>query len=373
MTARVFDVPFCHFPAELYRHHIRCRVVAYPNREVIEMVMTMTERAINALTKMSSYLAFEDLQGDGGHCSRLYHYICTETPFSLFSAWNSELPREQNNRRTAELLLELSKKRMRMIALLAHTAEEFTLDNPELALFVACGSNDSDQYKNLALALGHKFQQQRVCAYKHRHLRIYDLSGSEKRVFNIQHIQPGGIKGILTAITGREYTSVQSGFLNANPISLAGPVYGSVGLFSDVPLGLRRFPENAKVRYRAFETPAQADFRNQKDIQGDASAWALNILKLRERGSIAKADKEYAKLSAFCAQYRMNPAVLLKAAAHLQAGVLAANLHNAKESGRPERESRCLQKLENFCLRYQLDPIKIIAHWNEEFVKRWKT
>jgi hypothetical protein len=334
------------------------------------MVMSMTERAVSALTKMSSYLGFEQLHDDAGHCSRVYHYVCTETPFALFSAWNTDLQVEENNKRTAELLLELSKSKLRCISLLAHTAQDFASDRPELALFVACGSDDIDQYKNLALTLGHQFQQQRVCGYKHRHLRIYDLNGSEKKVFNIEHIKPGDIKRVLSAMTGRDYTHIESGFLNANPIFLAGPIYGSVGLFSDVPLGLRRFPEDAKVKYRAFETPSQAELRIQTDIQGDARTWALSVLKQREKGNILKYEKEFAKFSTFCEKHNLNASVLLKAAAKLQAGVLTANLHHAKNSGKPEREARCLQKLQDFCLRNGLDPEVIIRNWEEEHQKR---
>jgi hypothetical protein len=221
-----------------------------------EKVMTMKRRAIEALTRMSSYLTFEKLDPNCDS-SRLLRHLRLQAPFALFTAWRSHFEREENVRRSGELLLELRDSAMRAVALLAHTSVELSEDEPEFAFFAIGAASVGDTCRSLALRLGQEYEQQRVSAYFNEKLRILTVSGEEVIALASKEITPSQVKKVLGIMTGREFCSLDTGFLNADPASLASPVFHSVGLVSDVSLGTRRSTENVEISYRAFETPSK--------------------------------------------------------------------------------------------------------------------
>jgi len=225
---------------------------------------TSIERALRCLNDWTSFVCFEKLEGTSTHLSRVFHYIWSATPFALVSAWRPDQSIDENNLSTARLLLDLRDNEIESIQLLGHYDDNEAAEHTtERAFFITYYGSDAERYKRLMLLLCQKYGQDAVAVYHHRQIRVLDSTGKVQKMFNMSTMEPTHLKRIWSAMSGRNFTWLESGFLSANPIFLCGPEYARVGLLSDIPIGSaqRRFHMAAGLtRYRPLRNNKDADY-----------------------------------------------------------------------------------------------------------------
>ena len=244
-----------------------------PVEELTEQELASALRqATGCLNEISSFLSFEKLQGSASHLSRVFHAIAYGSPFALISAWRPELSLEENNARTARLLLDLPRDQCRAIQLLGtkEVSDCGEKDLLERAFFILYEGVFADEFKKLMLSLCNKYDQHAVALDERNDIRVFDASGRVEKMFTRSNIEPHHLKRIWTAISGgRRFTSIESGFLDGSPLFLCGPQYDSLGLRSDIPPGAfskvwQR--DRNLIRVRPFRDPTDAERARLADI-----------------------------------------------------------------------------------------------------------
>ena len=195
------------------------------------------DNALNCLNNLSSFLAFEKLDGNSSHFSCIFHYVCTQKIFGIISAWQNKQSVAENNESTAHLLLDLHSNGLKAIQLLGHCDEDAEAE-PARAFFITYNSEDAQKYKTLLLSHCRKYNQPAVAIYESNQIRVLNETGGVEKIFTRSTMEPVHIKNVWGAMAKRKFSWLESGYLSADPISLCGPLYDSVGLRSDIPINL---------------------------------------------------------------------------------------------------------------------------------------
>jgi hypothetical protein len=313
------------------------------------------ERATNCLSNMSSFLAFEFLEGSDSHLSRVYNAICTNNAFALISVWNPDQSFQENTENTARLLLDIDQCKVKPIQLLGHLDQHESMDfdylPPERAFFITGALNEE-----WLLPLCRKYRQDRIALTVGNQVKVLDGSGAVFKTFTRDLIEPHHLKRIWSAISGRNYLWLESGFLDADPFSLSAPLYGSVGLTSDIAHNLRHRGQSIGklIRKKPFRSKEEIERARLSEIQMSASILATDLIKARDAGKSLREAKFQQQLAAFCTIHNLDFDQIVFEKLRSTAEILAINLIRARESGLATRAERCNVKLNDFCQRHQL-------------------
>ena len=117
---------------------------ARTNIEQSNKVFGPIDRALACLNGMSSFLAFEKLEGLSSHQSHIFHDLAIHRAFGLVSAWKPELSASENDENTARLLVDLNANGLKSIQLLDHLNEQPDVA-PARAFFFYYGYDDSEK------------------------------------------------------------------------------------------------------------------------------------------------------------------------------------------------------------------------------------
>jgi hypothetical protein len=206
------------------------------------------DRALWCLNGLSSFVAFEKLEGLGSHQSHIFHELAVQRVFGLISAWKPELSATQNDKNTARLLIDLKANGLRSVQLLGHLNEEPDAV-PARAFYFNYGHPDLERYKTLLLSLCKKYDQPGIAAYESSQIRIFDATGRVEKVFNLSTVKPNHLRKVWGDMVKQKFVWLESGYLGGAPLQICGPVYSGAGLISDLPI---RCPEQVRtvIRYR---------------------------------------------------------------------------------------------------------------------------
>jgi len=216
------------------------------------------DRALRCLNDLTSFVSFEKLEGLDSHQSDIYHDLARGRIFGLVSAWHPRSSREENDKNTASLLVDLNSRGLKCVQLLGHTEDPHREDeaNPARAFYFRHGECDSKKYKSLVLSLCAKYDQPAVASYEHKEIRVFDATGKVLGCFPISTMRVKTLRKIWNCMANCSFLSLESGYLTGSPITLCGPLYDSAGLHSDV--SLRAELPSSLIRYRPL--------RDKKDI-----------------------------------------------------------------------------------------------------------
>lgn len=329
------------------------------------MATTDLEQALYCLTKVSSFVAFEQLDGISSHLSRVYHSICIGTPFALVSAWLPDKSTEENTERTGRLLLDLRDNSYRPIQLAGHLelATDESASAVERALFVTYNWTDCEKSKRLMLSLCDKYEQRAVAIYANNQIRVLDAFGDVHKTFTRALIEPRHLKRIWSAMTARNFVQVDTGYLHGSPLQFCGPIYDHVGITSDIPIS-----QLSRLSYTAGELVNRQPFRNRQEMEREqlrdtmltSEILAGSLIRSGESGNVVKEKRCYEQLVTFCTANSLNVNLLIEHAARKHAGVLAVDVLRADKKGDPARKLKCYERLIAFCAKHHLNTEQVI-------------
>jgi|AGTN01.2.fsa_nt_gi hypothetical protein len=238
-----------------------------------------TYTAVRCLTRLSSFLSFEDLGTIDSHLSRVFHHVCVQSPFAMISAWHAEQSNEENLNNSARLLLALRERGFMSIQLIGHhdkssvdeqsdeavhnarvessfnekddattyasqPQKRESSQSAERAFFIPLNCTDAQKIRHDLLSLSKEYNQPAFATTHESRLWLLDNSDNVLRMYTRALMKPQHIQRIWTAMCGRKISRVETGFLTGNPVSFCGMAFHSVGLQSDVP---------ANLTHRAFQ------------------------------------------------------------------------------------------------------------------------
>jgi hypothetical protein len=316
------------------------------------------DRALWCLNGLSSFVAFEKLEGLSSHQSYIFHQLAIHNVFGFISAWKPELSANQNDKNTASLLIDLKANGLNSVQLLGHLNQEPD-EAPARAFYFNYGYPDFERYKALLLSLCNKYDQPAIAAYESNQIRIFDAGGRVEKVFNLSTMKPTHLRKIWSDMIKQKFVWLESGYLTGAPIWACGPMYDSAGLISDLPL---RFAEQGFVtRYRPLREREEVEHSKLAKIRVDSEILAARILKARQRGDVVSEQKSYDALTHFCSLHKLDQGEVMKAAIEQKASGLVVNLLRTQRSGTPERVRVCYERLESFCIDQKLNVEEVIA------------
>jgi len=220
------------------------------------------DSAIKCLTRLSSFLSFEDLTGCDSHLSRVFHDVCVENQFALISIWHDARSFQENLQATASMLTELASREFVSILLMAHQSKcvEHSEKEPgnlhknlatsdfsckEFALFISYPKSPisferewQTKIRQQLLSIARIYGENPVAITERGKLRVLKPTGEEVKSYNPSTMKPQHLRRVLSATRSCEFDRLQSGFLTGAPVSLCGIAYQRAGLRSDIPIGL---------------------------------------------------------------------------------------------------------------------------------------
>ena len=275
----------------------------------------------------------------------------------------------ENDQNTARLLIDLKANGLRSVQLLGHLHEEPDAA-PARAFYFNYGHPDLERYKTLLLSLCKKYEQPAVAAYESDQIRIFDASEGVEKVFNLSTMKPNHLRKVWSDMVKQKFVWLESGYLDASPITLCGPMYDSQGLISDLPI---RHPElvGTVTRNRPLRKKEEIEQSKLANIQLDSEILASRILKARQSADPAIVQKCYDELKDFCILHNLNEDEVLKTAIEKKASVLVVNLLRTKKTGKPDRVRVCYERLESFCIDQNLNVDDLIAANRKRLDEIW--
>ena len=223
--------------------------------------------------------AFEKLEGLSSHQSNVFHDLAIHCVFGLISAWKPELSANQNDENTARLLIDLNAKGLKSIQLLGHLHEEPDVA-PARAFYFNYGYPDYEKNKTLLLSLCKKYEQPAIAAYESGQIRIFDASGRVEKGFTLLTMKPTHLRKVWSDMVKRKFVWLESGYRDASPVTICGPMYAGAGLRSDLIGGLTD-EARSLCRYRPLqEKPDEASII--ANIQWTAESLAADLFKAKQ-------------------------------------------------------------------------------------------
>lgn len=193
-----------------------------------------------------SWLDYEHLSGLDSHLSRVYHALATQTRFALL------VPNLETD--TVPALATLNAAQLHSIVL---KIQEPDSDEIRTAFFIH-NIFDVPNYSETLRDVSRANADAPYLAPDERDkLRVFHVPEAEHNRFEPGNLRPNHLRRMLTLMTRRKISRVETGMFDANPL-MTRCLYQQVGLISDVPFHLlrtawRRLGDTPLLRERVRE------------------------------------------------------------------------------------------------------------------------
>jgi hypothetical protein len=205
----------------------------------------ITKRITRRLKDDSGFLQFESLEGSSTALSNVYQCIANGSLFGLVSACVANEVTTKRVKVAAELaamtLFNLREQGLRAIQVRGyfHDCERSDYDVFFFVLPEAAGCVSKQFGQLLMTAARASGKQPLAVTTKPNQICLMECDGRIVKCYTRRTFEPHHLRRICAAMTGNEYSHLETGFLKASPTFIAGRLFAEAGLLSDIPLHLQ--------------------------------------------------------------------------------------------------------------------------------------